>query len=61
MPFIAQIKNFIAALKLNFAYRWGKGIPIPSVSVNVSVAACIGIYCDAWQWATTAVADAWRE
>ena len=26
-----------------------KGLPTPSVSVNASVAACIGIHCDAWE------------
>ena len=25
-------------------------ISTPSVSVNASVAACIGIHCDAWEW-----------
>ena len=26
-----------------------KGLPTPSVSVNASIAACIGIHCDAWE------------
>ena len=27
-----------------------KGIPTPSVSFNASVATCISIHCDAWEW-----------
>ena len=53
---IAQLINKVSISTLLFCFshmfrsKISLVVPTPSVSINTSIAACIGIHCDAWEW-----------